>query len=256
MQIFTSKQASQSQILFLGFITACGLLTKFNAFPWLILSVILLWIIHTSLRVRLRSILLFSLPSIVLLTPYYLLRFLRDHSLDIAYNASYQGLTVKLAPTFYEIFTFNPFLLIAKPVMNTMDATSRSALFFESLIKTAHFGTTFPTDAGLFLVFFLFVLLFASIGFVRAFFSPFGRQALVSFFVFLLSLLAFRILYPYASAQHFRYIPLLLFPCVTFLGYSLEICSHRVLTRAFSEVLVGLYIFIIALLSAALIIVS
>ncbi len=227
----------------IGLLVACAFLTKSNAFPLLFLTFLFLFYYRSSLRQFFSSAFFFSLPSFLLLAPYYLLRFLRDHSLDIAYNAPFQGLTVSLHPRVSEVLFFNPIALLRFPFQDTMDASSRSTMFFESLIKTAHFGTTFPLDANVLLTFFLGVLCFGLFGLYRSIFSSLGREWIVIFCTFLLSALAFRLLYPYASAQHFRYIPLILFPCAYFLGVALQKCAHSLLLRALSETLLALYLF-------------
>jgi hypothetical protein len=237
----------------IGTLLSCAFLTKSNALPLLFLTLLFLFVRRSSLRHFCTSCLSLLSPFTAFLLPYYLLRFFRDQSLDVAYNAPFQGGTIVLHPRMSEIFSFHPLALLRFPVQDTMDAASRSPFFVESLIKTAHFGSTFPLDADHFLIFFLGMLALLACGFFRSFFSSLGRTWIVMFLTFLVAAIGFRLLYPYASAQHFRYIPLILFPCASFLGSALETCSRSLLLRAFSEVLFGLYIFLCGLYMASIV---
>ena len=216
-----------------------GALTKANAFPWLVPTVICFVLLDVPLRERLWR-LSFLLLSVSLSALYYVWRFFNDVSFGVVQNAGRLSPAFRVDVSLSSLLTFNPIALLAQPFVHNHALPFRPEYFLESLLRSMHFGSfSFSQDSVYLLIFAMFALpigVFGMMSFLQK------RQTLpaITCFVSLLSLFLFCVHFPYSSSQHFRYIAVTALPLVLCMteGYR----SFRLFfLRVYAEIVTFLY---------------
>lgn len=241
------EKQSRASTIMVGLLCGLGLLTKTNAVAWLIISVVLLYMSTFPLAQRLRSIGVVTIVSALTGGWWYVLRVFSTTSFSPVANAFDQASTVLLSPSLREIFTFNPLAMILHPAPSAMESATRSANFLETLFRTSQVGSLFfSPDVAILLVVALMLLIVILLGVLhecrRG--APIHSLAVL---LFILSVLFFRLQYPFSTSQHFRYITPVVIPLTFLLVHGITSIRTR-FAKILAEAVLGVYALLVTMI--------
>lgn len=205
---------------------ALGLLTKFNAALLLPLAFLLLFF-QRGHWVRKCGKLGASLLLLLLFTGWFYLprTFLKESpQVLVVGNIGNLNSGLRVPTTFSTLFTLNPLQILAHPFNNAWDDAERRQYFWEYFFRSAFFGefSYAPSLRPLAIAILTLALLFVPLT-VFGIWSSLRSRAPGATPLFhllwtgLLGSLAYRLAYPFASSQDFRYSILLVIPVTFFL---------------------------------------
>lgn len=223
-----------------------AILTKANAVLWMLPTVVaFLLLTKISVRERLKRCMVLALLS-PLWGWFYVWRFLADRGYGLVENARLLSSSVRVDLTLGNLFVFNPFALLLQPFVHHVAGPFRPEYFFESLLRSAQFGTSVYESFGRYPLLFAFVLI--PVFFIGATSLIRRRESLPVFIilVLLIGLIVFCFRYPFTSSQHFRYIAVATLPIILCLVEGCSVVPGKIV-RIFSEVSVFVYAILSAL---------
>lgn len=200
-----SSQLRTWQLLSLGALIGCGILTKLTMVPLLCLTLLILFLSNRCWLAFLRSVACISLSCAMVIAPYALWRFHADERYSSIANATYMANPKVLQPSLREIFTFNPFAVVLHSYVDE-SVGHRSVYFLESIFRRGFvISNASSVDGSVLLALAMLLLPLTFVGIVRSVWErhPFIPMVLIGS---LFMLLLFRLVSPYSSSQHFRYV--------------------------------------------------
>jgi len=214
------------------FIATVGLsfLTKFNA-VLLLPSLLLPYLRHRNIRGNLERTAASCFLLLLMAGWFYLPRALteeRPHTIVIG-NIGNLNSGLGLPNTLLSLATFNPFNVLLHPFNNAWSDAERRQYFWEYFFRSAFFGE-FGNDPSLrplaiailtLALILIPIALFGAWAGLRSR-APGATPLFHLLWTGLLGSFAFRILYPFASSQDFRYAILLTLPFTAFVVYGLH----------------------------------
>ncbi len=235
----------------IGLCIGLGLLTKFNAIAWLFVTLLLLPIM--LLKRKVLAISFGTILSIALLlpAPLWAWRHFTHQILDPVANSQLQQGTMPLTVSASQLLTFNPIDLVRAPMIDA-STDSRSTHFFESLFRKSLVLSSLGTQESSYLILFGLCLLplffWSSYRFLRQ-----RSTAPIPLIIFLgfLALLLFRMMYPYSTAQHTRYILFIFLPLALLLGQGAH-GIRSIFLRALADMLIVFFSLVSALTIVAI----
>lgn len=229
-----------------GIVCGLGLLTKANALPWVIISAILMVCSTRSWSHRLQKVSIMGASAFIVGGWWYVYRFLSGGSISLVANAFQQVSTVILTPTIRKIFTFNPVAILLHPSPSASDPLTRSAYFLETLFRSSQVGSLHFSNTAILLVFAMILLVIALYGSYRDVRENRFTYSLM-ILLFIASVLLFRLQYPFAVSQHFRYIVPAVLPFTFLLLHGIRVIRPRFL-RIIAEATVGVYVLMVTVI--------
>lgn len=230
-----------------GALAGVGMLIKMNAAPWLPITLLVLACTPDAGSFRRRAATGFLAAAAAFAAGGWLYgyRLLVDPQFHLVANTSFPSLMGVLPTTAGTVLGFHPLRLLRVPFDIQSDTGAFSNVYFEDLVRTAHFGAFQLTpDAALLLVFWMAVSVIAAIGAWREIRS--GRPALPLMAAgILLSAMLMRLRYPYVPVQHFRLAAVLFLPALLLLQQGIAV-AHRRTASALVHVIVGVYALVCA----------
>lgn len=229
-----------------GACVGLGVLTKANALPWLFISFVFIVLYRSSALQCVRSFVALLIASFSCGGWWYVLRILSRPHFSLAENAFQQVSTVILTPSLHDILAFNPIAILLHPSANSFDALSRSQNFLETLFRTSQVGSLHFADTGMLLLVAMALCLLILWGVRRECRIRHCVHSMTAF-LFVLSILLFRLRYPFATAQHFRYITPVIVPLTLLLVSGVSALTPRFL-RILAEATIGVYALLVTIL--------
>lgn len=208
---------------FLAFLVlALGILTKSNALPLIGVAWLALLVRRIPWREKL-TLFALSFGMTLLLTDWlFLIRLLSDRNVAMVGNAGNLNGALLLQNSFSHLLGFDPLYVLRHPFNNPWNDDEGRQFFLQYLFRSAFFGE-FMFDRILFLgrsimLFALISLPLALLGFVRDATSRFYERLplLLTPLLLLAAHAAFRLHFPFAPSQDFRYVVLAALPLFAF----------------------------------------
>ncbi len=123
------------------------------------------------------------------------------------------------------LLVFNPLQVLLTPFAGDIGDATRHDYFFEYFYRSALFGSSGYFElmdlARLLLVSSFTLIPFFVLGILRRHKKPESAFMLISFFLLLGAVFAYRISYPMSSNQHYRFVPLIIVPIAYFVTHGL-----------------------------------
>lgn len=214
------------------FITAMGLnlLTKFNAailFP----SLLFPYLRHGTMRRNLERSAASCFLLLLMTGWFYFPRALTEEHPQTLIVGNIDNLNsgLRVTNTLSSLAIFNPLQVLSHPFNNAWSDSERRQYFWEYLFRSAFFGefSHAPSLLPLAVVILAIALFLTPLAFFGAWTSircsaPGAIPLFHLLWTGFIGSLAYRILYPFASSQDFRYAILLMFPVVFFLVHGIS----------------------------------
>jgi 4-amino-4-deoxy-L-arabinose transferase-like glycosyltransferase len=229
-----------------GLLCGLGLLTKANSASWMIISIVLIALSAVPVRRRAEFMLMMIASTFATGGWWYVWGFFSTQHYSLVANAFQQISTVLLTPTVREIFTFNPIAILLHPSASASDPLTRSAFFLETLFRTSQVGSLHFSNTEMMLSLALILLLPMLYGAVRECKDRLCTHT-ITIILFVLSILLFRLQYPFSVSQHFRYITPMVLPIVCLLLRGIAEMRPLFL-RILAEATVGVYALMVMIL--------
>ncbi len=225
-------------------VIALGLLTKLNAVLWMIVSAPLLFAAFSRTKDRLRALLMLAasgVPTLLLL----IYRWSTDARFGFVANSHDLNFNLRLSNSWHSFLTFNPLQVFLHPFVSSVVAETRPYVFLESVFRLSQFGAAASLgDAKLIVTSAMLLLPLAILGFIRSLRTRRNFPEALTVIVLFAALVAFRLHYPFESAEHPRYIVQAFLPVLFFVVLGATSFRSR-FWKLFAEMPIALYVVIV-----------